>query len=184
MKRVRLNVRHCEGNYLLADTDKIVIPRVFSAKYRAALTASKRPIMKMVRFLFFRPSGMLTSSARPVLLLAVEPVLDCISTVLICCRVPLGWAVFMDLFGSARVIGAWMAFSQTPFSLGMEPDSFRSFWSACESLQNGTDLEQRKISIFSDCEKHVTGIPSTTRNPTDNYSKLSLIRHKSRARRN
>ena len=48
-------------------------------------------------------------------------------------------------------------------------------------IQNGADLKQRKISIFPACEKHVTGIPSAPRNPHDNYSKLSLTCHKSRA---
>ena len=93
-----MNVRHCKGNCLLiADTDKSHSACVFSA----VLTASKRPIMTMVRFFN------LSSSSRPVLLLALDSVLDCISTVFV-----VGLRsdeLFMDLFGLARVKGAWMA---------------------------------------------------------------------------
>ena len=41
-------------------TERVIPHVVFSAKYPAALTASKRPIMKVVWFLFVQPSGMFT----------------------------------------------------------------------------------------------------------------------------
>ena len=94
---------------------------MFSAKYRAALTASSDkengaflicPALRDAHH----------SASRPVFQLALDLVLDCISTVFVVGS--RSGERFMDLFGLARVKGAWMAFSPNSIRLhAMSNDS-------------------------------------------------------------